>query len=171
MTWTFLARVRQDAQALNLLFFRRRIRSNLSKLDQTWSNMIIIQDPLTFPKFSTFSTFYKFLIFFTNLLALDYKNSNLFLIRFDQICPKQIKLDRIWISHLSKNVNIKSCHIYHENNHGQLFLTRSDKICPKWIKLDQIWISHLSKMVMWKVIFIRIKWDLNGSNLIKLDFW
>ena len=40
---------------------------------------------------------------------------------------------------------MKSCHIYHENNHGQLFLTRSDEICPKWIKPDPIWISHLSK--------------------------
>ena len=50
---------------------------------------------------------------------------------------KWIKLDQIWNSHLSNNVNIKSCHIYHENNHGPLFFTKSDKICPKWIKMDQ----------------------------------
>ena len=103
------------------------------KLDQIWSFFRI---PSLFPKFSTF---YKFSIIFTNLLALDNKISNLFLIRFDQICPKRIKLDQIWISHLSKNVDIKICHIYHENNYGQLFLTRSDEICPKWIKMDQTW--------------------------------
>ena len=77
------------------------------------------------PNFSTFSTFNKFLII--NLFALDNnKNGNLFLIRFDQICPNWIKLDQIWISHLSKNVSIKSCHIYHENKHGQFFF-RSDQ--------------------------------------------
>ena len=53
----------------------------------------------------------------------------------------------MWISHLSKNVTIKSCHNYHENKHGQLFWIRSDQICPKWIKMDQIWISRLSKNV------------------------
>ena len=61
-----------------------------------------------------------------------------------------IKLDQMWISHLSKNVTIKSCHNYHENKHGQLFWIRSDQICPKWIKMDQIWISHLSKHVIIK---------------------
>ena len=53
-----------------------------------------------------------------------------FWIRFVQNGSKWIKLDQIWISHLSKNVTIKNCHIYHENKHGQLF----------WIR------SHLSKM-------------------------
>jgi hypothetical protein len=66
---------------------------------------------------------------------------------------KWIKPDPIWISHLSKNVNIKSCHTFHENNHGQHFLTKSDKICPKWMKLNQIWISHLSKNVNMKDIY------------------
>ena len=50
---------------------------------------------------------------------------------------KWIKLDQISISHLSKNVNIKSCHIYHENNHGQLFWTNSDHIGPYLSKMDQ----------------------------------
>ena len=85
------------------------------------------------------STFYKFLII--NLLALD-NNKMVICFRSDSIRSVQIgsnliKLDKIWIFHLSKNVNMKSCHIYHENNHGQLFLTRSDEICPKWIKMDQ----------------------------------
>ena len=46
----------------------------------------IFQDPP--PLFPKFSNFYKFLIFFINLLALDNKNGNLLLIRFNQICPK-----------------------------------------------------------------------------------
>ena len=45
-----------------------------------------------------------------------------------------IKLDQIRISHLSKNVTIKSCHIYHENKHGQLFL---DQIGSDLSKMDQ----------------------------------
>ena len=65
-----------------------------------------------------------------------------------------IKLDQIWISHLSKNVNLKRCHIYHEYKHGQLFWIRSDQICPKWIKLEQIWISHLSKNVTIKPCYV-----------------
>ena len=36
----------------------------------------------------------------------------LFWIFFDQICPKWIKLDQIGFPHQSKNVTIKSCHIY-----------------------------------------------------------
>ena len=38
----------------------------------------------------------------------------------DQICQKWIRLDPIWVFHLSKNVTIKSCHIYHENRQGWL---------------------------------------------------
>ena len=53
---------------------------------------------------------------------------NFFWIRSDQICPKWIKMDQIWISHLSKNVTIKPCYVYHENKHGQLIWIRSDQI-------------------------------------------
>ena len=46
----------------------------------------------------------------------------LFLIFLDQICPKWIKLDQTcsnWISRQSKNVNIKSCHIYKKDKNGR----------------------------------------------------
>ena len=42
----------------------------------------------------------------------------LFLIFLDQICPKCIKLDQIGFSHKSKNVTIKSCHIYRKDKNG-----------------------------------------------------
>ena len=42
----------------------------------------------------------------------------LFLIFFDQICPKWIKLDQIGFSHQSKNVPIKICHIYRKDKNG-----------------------------------------------------
>ena len=58
----------------------------------------------------------------------------LFLIFLDQICPKWIKLDQIGFPHQSKNVTIKSCHIYKKD---KMFLIFFDQICPKWIKLDQ----------------------------------
>ena len=113
------------------------------------------------------------------VLALDDKYGNFFLIRLDQICPKWIKLDQIWISHLSKNVTIKSCHNYHENKHGQLFWIRSDQICPKRIKMDQIWIFHLSKHVTIKSCHIYhenkhgqliwIRSDLICPKWLKLD--
>ena len=47
----------------------------------------------------------------------------LFLIFLDQIRPKWIKLDQNgsnWISHHSKNVTIKSCHIFKKNKNGHL---------------------------------------------------
>ena len=65
-----------------------QICPNWIKLDQTWS---------------------------INLFLLDNKYGHLFWIRFDQIRSNLIKLNQMWISHLSKNVNIKSCHNYHEN--------------------------------------------------------
>ena len=42
----------------------------------------------------------------------------LFLIFLDQICPKWIKLDQIEFPHQSKNVTIKSCHIYRKDKNG-----------------------------------------------------
>ena len=49
-----------------------RISSGFLACVRASSELAIFQDPLS-PKFSTFSTFYKFLIFFINLLALDDK--------------------------------------------------------------------------------------------------
>ena len=44
----------------------------------------------------------------------------LFLIFLDQIRPKWIKLDQIGYPHQSKNVTIKSCHIFKKNKNGRL---------------------------------------------------
>ena len=68
----------------------------------------------------------------------------LFLIFLDQIRPKWIKLDQIGFSRQSKNVAIKSCHVYRKDKNGCFFFDFLG--------------SDLSKM------------DQNGSNLIKLDF-
>ena len=71
----------------------------------------------------------------------------LFLIFLDQICPKWIKLDQTWsnwISRQSKNVTIKSCHIYKKDKNGCLIL---DFFGSDLSKMDQTWL-----------------------NLIKLDF-
>ena len=49
------------------------------------------------------------------------KMAVLFLIFLDQIRPKWIKLDQTWsnwISQQSKNVTIKSCHIYKKDKNG-----------------------------------------------------
>jgi hypothetical protein len=123
-----------------------------------------------------------------------------FWIFLDQICPKWIKLDQTWsnwISHQSKNVTIKSCHIYKKDNNGcfilDFFGSDLSKVDQSWsnlIKLDQTWsnwISHQSKTVTIKSCHIYKK-DNNGcfildffgsdlskvdqtwSNLIKLDF-
>ena len=75
------------------------------------------------------------------------KMAVLFLIFLDQIRPKWIKLDQTWsnwISHQSKNLTIKSCHIYSKDKNGRFVF-------------DFFW-SDLSKM------------DQTWSNLIKLDF-
>ena len=46
----------------------------------------------------------------------------LFWIFLDQICPKWIKLDQIGFPHRSKNVTIKSCHIYKKDKNGCFIL-------------------------------------------------
>ena len=86
------------------------------------------------------------------------KMSVWFWIFLDQICPKWIKMDPTWsnlikldqtlwnwISHQSKNVTTKSCHIYKKNNNGCFIWIFLDQICPKLIKLDQTW-SNLIKL-------------------------
>ena len=62
--------------------------------------------------------------------------ADLFLTFFDQINPKWIKIDQIGYPHQSKNVTVKSCHIYRKDKYGWVFL---DQICPNWIKLNQNW--------------------------------
>jgi len=102
----------------------------------------------------------------------------LFLIFLDQICPKWIKLDQIGFPHQSKNVTIKSLHIYRKDKMAVLIFL--DQICPK---LDQIGFPHRSKNVTiischiyrkdknscFVFDFFWIRSVQNGSNLIKLD--
>ena len=53
-----------------------------------------------------------------------------------------------WISHQSKNITVKSCHIYwKDKNECSLFDFILDQICPKWIKLDQIGFPQQSKIL------------------------
>ena len=122
----------------------------------------------------------------------------LFWIFLDQIRPKWIKLDQTgwnWISHQSKNVTIKSCNIYREDNNGWFVfdffgsdLSKMDQTWSNLIKLDQI--SHQPKNVTIKschiyMIFFwffgshpskmdqtwsNLKMYQNGSNLYNLDF-
>ena len=62
-----------------------------------------------------------------------------FLIFWDQICPKWIKLDQIgFLTFYYKKLSQKSCHIYKKDKNDCLFFIFLDQICPKWIKLDQI---------------------------------
>ena len=73
----------------------------------------------------------------------------------DQICPKWIKLDQTWSNlikldqigfpHQSKNVTIKSCHIYRKDKNGCFVF---DFLGSDLSKMDQTcitWISQLSK--------------------------
>ena len=80
-----------------------------------------------------------------------------------------IKLDQIGFSHQSKNVTIKSCHIYRKDKNGCFVFDFSlNQICPKWIKLDQIGFPHQSKNVTIKSCHI-YRNDKNGSFV--LDFF
>ena len=56
----------------------------------------------------------------------------LFWIFLDQICPKWIKT---WSNCQSKNVTIKSCHIYKKDKYGCFSL---NFFGSEWIKIDQI---------------------------------
>ena len=94
----------------------------------------------------------------------------------DQNGSKWIKLDQIGFPRQSKNVTIKSCHIYRKDKMAILFLIFLDQICPKWIKLDQIGFPHQSKNVTKKVVTFteRIKMAVLfliffGSDLSKMD--
>ena len=89
----------------------------------------------------------------------------LFLIFLDQIRPKWIKLDQIGFPRQSKNVAIKSCHIYRKDKNGcsasDFFWIRSVQNGSNLIKLDQIGFPHGSKNVTIKSCHIYIK-DKNG---------
>ena len=73
--------------------------------------------------------------------------------KMDQTWSNLIKLDQTWsnwISHQSKNVIIKSCHIYRKDKSDCFIFDFFYQICPTWIKQDQIgsnWICHQSKTV------------------------
>ena len=106
----------------------------------------------------------------------------LFLIFLDQICPKWNKLDQTWsnwISHQSKNITIKSCHIYRTDKNDcfvfDFFGSDLSKINQTWsnlIKMD----FHQSKNVIIKSCHIYRKdqndcfiFDFFGSDLSKMD--
>jgi len=108
------------------------------------------------------------------------------------ICPKWIKLDQTWsdlieldqtwskcISHQSKNVTVKSCHIYKKDENGRFIW---DFFGSDLSKMDQTWsnwISHKSKNISIKSFHIHKKaknacliLDFFGSDLSKMDqFW
>ena len=91
------------------------------------------------------------------------------LIRFNQICPKWIKMDQTW----------SKCIIWFSN----LFIfwskwIRSVQNGSNLIKLNFWWNNHwnISSDFQLYLFFDQIESDLskmdqNGSNLIKLDFW
>ena len=69
----------------------------------------------------------------------------LFWIFLDQICPKWIKLDQTWsnwISHQSKNVTIKSCHIYRKDRNDCFIF---DFFGSDLSKMDQTWSNFLAR--------------------------
>ena len=112
--------------------------SNLIKLDQTWPNLIKLYQ-------TGFLTNQKMLLQKVVPFTERIKMAVLFWIFLDQICPKWIKLDQTWsnwISHQSKNVTIKSCHIYKKDNNGPSVF---DFCGSDLSKMDQTW-SNLIKM-------------------------
>jgi len=86
---------------------------------------------------------------------------NFFWIKSDQICPKWIKMDQIWISHLSKHVTIKRCTFkLNENKHGQLFSYPAYTVNP-------ILANRSIYLVLQSIQTIQLFWiksDQNGSN-------
>ena len=89
----------------------------------------------------------RMLVYKVDTFLKRIKMAILFLIFLDQIRPKWIKLDQTWsnwISRQSKNVTIKSCHIFKKDKNSR--------------SIFDFFGSDLSKM------------DQTWSNLIKLDF-
>jgi len=118
---------------LCLIFFG----SDPSKMDQTWSNLIkldfLANLKMSLWKVVTFPERIKMAILFL-----------IFWIRSVQNGSNLIKLDQIGFSRQSKNVTMKSCHIFRKDKNGCLVF---DFFGSDLSKMDQTW-----------------------SNLIKLDF-
>jgi hypothetical protein len=110
----------------------------------------------------------------------------LFWIFLDQICPKWIKLDQTcsnWISHQSKNVSIKSCHIYKKDKNGCFILdqigsdlSKTDQTWPNWISHQSthsfIWLNQIISNQIRSNQKIRSSWIKLvqiGSKKIKID--
>ena len=89
------------------------------------------------------------------------------------ICPKWIKIDQTWskwISRQSKNVTIKSRHIYKKHKNGCFIL---DFFGSDLSKMDQTWsnwISHKSKKVSLKVFTFTKRIKMSVWFWIFLDF-
>jgi hypothetical protein len=113
--------------AILFLIFLDQIRPKWIKLDQTG---FLTNQKCYYKKLSHFQTGQKWLFYF-----------GFFWIRSVQNGSNLIKLDQIGYPHQSKNVTIKSCHIYRKDKNGCFFF-------------DFFWIRSVQ----------------NGSNLIKLDF-
>ena len=65
----------------------------------------------------------------------------------DQNEKKSIKMDQTWlnwISHQSKNVTIKSCHIYREDKNGCFVF---DFFGSDLSKMDQTWSNWISSPI------------------------
>ena len=111
--------------------------SDPSKMDQTWSNLIkldfLANLKMSLWKVVTFPERIKMAILFL-----------IFWIRSVQNGSNLIKLDQIGFSRQSKNVTMKSCHIFRKDKNGCLVF---DFFGSDLSKMDQTW-----------------------SNLIKLDF-
>ena len=101
----------------------------------------------------------KMLVYKVVTFLKKIKMAVLFLIFLDQIRPKWIKLDQTWsnwISHQSKKVTIKSCHIYRKDKNGcfvfDFFGSDPSKMDQTWsnlIKLD--FLANL-EMLLWNVV-------------------
>jgi hypothetical protein len=119
--------------------------SNLKKLDQTWSNLIKL-DQIGFPHQSKNVPIKICHIYRKDkngCFVFDFFGLDLF--KMDQTWSK-------WISHQSKNVTIKICHIYRKDKNGSfVFDFFLDQICPKWIKLDQSGFLTNLKMLLKKL--------------------
>ena len=123
--------------AVLFLIFLDQIRPKWIKLDQTWSNLIkldfLANLKMSLWKVVTFPERIKMAILFL-----------IFWIRSVQNGSNLIKLDQIGFSRQSKNVTMKSCHIFRKDKNGCLVF---DFFGSDLSKMDQTW-----------------------SNLIKLDF-
>ena len=108
--------------------------SDPSKMDQTWSNLIKLD----------FLANLKMLLWKVVTFPERIKMAVLFLIFLDQIRPKWIKLDQIGFSRQSKNVTMKSCHIFRKDKNGCLVF---DFFGSDLSKMDQTWSNWISSPI------------------------